>query len=149
MIEAGRYADAEKLTRAELEIYRTIGFPDGLPAVVSANEDIAQALLLQHRAEEAAAVYAQIDKITADWPEARRERLQSASRLWTLIENGHAADVLALAAKMIEREKARSGDKSFQTAAAHGLYAAALARAGRPAEASTEFKAAVPALLWM
>jgi CHAT domain-containing protein len=147
MIEQGRYADAEKLTRAELEIYRTIGFADGVPVVVAADEDLAQALLLQHRPEEASAVYGQIDRITAQWPQARRERTQSAARLWTLIANGHAADVVVLAEKMLEREKARSGDKSFQTAAAHGLLAAALARSARPAEAAMEFRAAVPALL--
>jgi CHAT domain-containing protein len=147
MIEEGRYADAEKLTRAGIEIYRTIGFPDRIPAVVSAYEDLAQALLLQHRVDDASAIYAQIDKMTADWPAARREGLQSLSRLWTLIENGHAADVVVLATKMIEREKARSGDKSFQTAAAHGVLAAALARADREKQALAEFKLAIPVLL--
>ncbi|MDH8297441.1 hypothetical protein QIG52_26690, partial [Klebsiella pneumoniae] len=51
-----------------------------------------------------------------------------------------------IAQRSYEREKGRSGDKSFNTAVARGYYAMALARKGRTNEALQAFKESIPVL---
>jgi CHAT domain-containing protein/tetratricopeptide (TPR) repeat protein len=147
LIEQGRYSDAEKLARAVIDIYRTIGFPDNAPAVVFADNDLAQILVLQRRNDDASAIYRHIDEVAATWPQWRREQFDSLDRAWTLLEKGRPVDVLGLATRALERERTRSGDKSLQTAMVRGLRAAALGAAGRQSEAIAEFNASIPVLV--
>ena len=51
-----------------------------------------------------------------------------------------------VAERLLERQKARYGQRDLATASARGLLAVGLARAGREADAMREFKLAVPIL---
>jgi CHAT domain-containing protein len=144
----GRYEDAERLTRAALDIYHTVGFRDEMPRVVFNMQQLAQILEARGLPDQAQAVYDQIDRATAGWELARREAVvDEAARIKLLIGTGKAVEAVELATKKLARERARSGDNSTATAVVRGYLASALAKAGRDAEALADFQAAVPILL--
>jgi len=147
MNEQGRHGEAEKLIEAAIDIYNAVGYSDGVPAVVFANSELAQTFILERRQNEAFNIFERIEAITAGWPSWQREQLSPLSRAWALMRNGRAVDVVELATRVLERERARSGDKSLQTALVRGIRAAALGRIGRESEAVAEFRAAMPILL--
>jgi hypothetical protein len=57
-----------------------------------------------------------------------------------MLAQGNYDNALEIAQRSYEREKARSGDKSLNTAVSRGYYAVTLARKGRTAEALQAFK---------
>ena len=54
---------------------------------------------------------------------------------------------IAAAEQLVKRQTARTGEKSFDTAAARGVLAVGYARAGHDADAVREFKAAIPIMM--
>jgi CHAT domain-containing protein len=148
MMGEGRYEDAERLTRATLEIYRTIGFHDDVLRVVFNLQQLGQILEARNLPDQAQAIYDQVDRLVAGWELARRESfVNETPRIKLLIATGKAAVAVELASRKLARERARSGENSEATAVVRGYLASALAKAGRDAEALAAFQAAVPTLL--
>ena len=144
----GRYEDAERLTRATLEIYHAIGFHDDELRVVFNLQQLAQILDARNLPDQAQAIYDQVDRLVAGWEPGRREAfVNETPRIKLLIGTGKAAEAVELASRKLARERARSGDNSEATAVVRGYLASALAKAGRDAEALAAFQAAVPTLL--
>ena len=105
-------------------------------------------LILQRKTEEAAAVYARLGKAIAQWTPERREAFElNGSRIVALYASGQIEAGIAAAEAFVKRQIARTGEKSFDAAAARGTLAVGYARAGRDADAIREFKTAMPIMM--
>jgi len=147
LVEQGRFAEAEQLTRRQLGILQAMGVPPDVQSTAAVLDQLASVLNLQGRWEDAGKVYAELDAATKNWEPARREALiLNASHIATLYNTGTLAAGVAAAERLVARQKARYGDKHAETALARGLLAIGLARTGRDADALREFRQAVPVL---
>lgn len=147
MIDEGRYADAEKLYRAALDIQRTIGIADNSQTTANTLSQLGAVLIFQRKSREAAAVYAQVDKAIANWEPGRRQLLAlNGSRIAALYASGQVAEGLAAAQLLVSKRSAQLGERDFETADARGTLATGYALAGRESDAIREFKAAIPIL---
>ena len=148
LVEQGRYQEAEKLARAALDVNGTLGIGDDAPVTVTTLWQLGNILVLQRKTREAAVVYAELDKAIERWAPQQREAFQlSGSRIVTLYGSGQVEAGIAAAEELVNRQTARTGDKSFDTAAARGILAIGYARAARDADAVREFKASIPIVL--
>ena len=148
LVEQGRYQEAEKLARAALDVQRTLGIADDAPATAGILEHLGNILVLQRKTREAATVYSELDKAIAQWTPQQREVFElDGSRIATLYASGQVEAGIAAAQELVKRATTRTGEKSFDTAAARGLLAVGYARGGRDADAVREFKAAIPIML--
>jgi len=148
LIEQGRYAEAEKLARACLEIDRAVGVAEDAATHVQVLAQLGGVLNLQRKGGEANAVFAQIDKATANWEPARRQAFElNPSRIISLYASGQFAAGIAAAEQLVKKQNTRVGDAHFDTASARGTLAVGLMGAGRDAEAAREFKAAIPIMM--
>ena len=148
LVEQGRYADAEKLVRTALEIQRTVGIPDDTHFSAQIMSQLGAILTFQRKPQEAARVYAELDKAIATWEPGRRQVLElNGSRINALFASGQTEAGLAAAQELLKREVSRVGEKHFDTAAARGTLAVGYVYAGREADAIREFKAAIPLLM--
>jgi CHAT domain-containing protein len=148
LVEQGRYQEAEKLARTALDIQRTIGIGDDTTQTAGILSQLGNILILQRKTEEAAAVYAQLGKAIAQWTPERREAFElNGSRIVALYASGQIEAGIAAAEAFVKRQIARTGEKSFDTAAARGTLAVGYARAGRDADAIREFKTAMPIMM--
>lgn len=145
--EQGRYPEAEQLQREVVGIYKGLGYGDDSNQVVNANVFLAQILNLERKYDEATKLYDQVDVWTAKWEPERRERISGGlARVSIMLTQGNYDNALEIAQRSYEREKARSGDKSLNTAVTRGYYAVTLARKGRTAEALQAFRESLPVL---
>ncbi|PPQ44284.1 CHAT domain-containing protein [Rhodopseudomonas palustris] len=148
LIEQGRYAEAEKLARACLEINATVGVADDAVTHLQLLTQLGGVLNLQRKGREANAVFAQIDKATANWdPQRRRSFELNPARIVSLYASGQIDKGVAAAEQLVQRQIARVGETHFDTASARGTLAVGLMRAGRDADATREFKAAIPVMM--
>jgi CHAT domain-containing protein len=148
MVEQGRYADAEKLIRTALEIQLTVGIPSESYYSAQIMSQLGAVLTLQRKPQDAAKVYAELDKAIAGWEPARKQVLElNGSRINALFASGQTEAGLAAAQELLKREISRVGEKHFDTAAARGTLATGYVRAGRDVDAIREFKAAIPILM--
>jgi CHAT domain-containing protein len=146
--EQGRYQEAEQLQRQVIDIYQGLGYSVDSGQMIGAQVFLAQILNLQRRYEEAGKLYDQVDVWTAKWEPSRREAISGGlSRILVMMVQGNNDNALEIAQRTFERERARSGDKNFNTAVARGYYAVALARKAKPSEALQAFKESLPVLL--
>ena len=147
LVEEGRYEEAENLTRESLDIQRTVGIADDTQYSAQILSQLGAILTFQRKQQDAAAVYAQLDKAIARWEPQRREVLElNGSRIRALLASGQIEAGLAAAQALVKRELARVGENHFDAAAARGILAVALMRAGKDADAIREFKTALPIL---
>ncbi len=148
LVEQGRYPEAEKLARAALDVNRTLGIGDDAPATVTTLWQLGNILVLQRKTKEAGVIYAELDKAIEQWAPQQREAFQlNGSRIVTLYASGQIEAGITAAEELVKRQTARTGDKSFDTAAARGILAIGYARAARDADAVREFKASIPIML--
>ena len=148
LVEQGRYAEAEKLARAALDVDRALGLADDAPEIATILSQLGNILILQRKAEDGADIFAQLDKTISQWPSAQREMYQlTNSRIAALYASGRVDTGIAAAEQWVKWQTARTGEKSFDTAVAHGTLAVGYARGGRDADAIREFKVAMPVLL--
>jgi CHAT domain-containing protein/ribosome-associated translation inhibitor RaiA len=148
LVEQGRYEEAEKLTRAAVEVQKTLGFADDSPQSVSVLSQLGGVLILQRKGKEAAEIYAAIEKAVEKWEPQRRDVfLLSASRIQALYASGQIEPGIAAAQELVKRQTARVGESHFDAAAARGTLAVGLALAGRDADAIREFKLALPIMM--
>ena len=140
LIEQGRYAEAEQLIRAALDVQRTIGAGDDTQTSAQILSQLGGILNLQRKWPEAAAVYAELDKAIAKWEPQRRQVLElNGARIYSLYASGQIQAGLAAAQALLTREIGRVGEKHFDTAAARGTLAVGYMRSGREADAMREF----------
>ena len=131
--EQGRYQEAEQLQRQVINIYQGLGYGVDSGPMVNAQAFLAQILNLQRQYDEASKLYDQIDVWTAKWEPSRREAISSGlARVSIMLTQGNYDNALEIAQRTFDRERARSGDKSFNTAVARGYLAMALARKSKP-----------------
>jgi CHAT domain-containing protein len=145
LIEEGRYTEAEKLTRAAIEIYLAIGASNDSLAFAFNLSELGAILGLQGYWDEAAKVYGDLERQISNWEKARRDDLLlNPSRIYALYRAGHLAIGLTEATAMAARLRDRLGESHFDYAVARGMLGVGLARVGRDSEAVEEFRAAVP-----
>jgi CHAT domain-containing protein len=148
LIEQGRYPEAEKLARSALEIQRTLGVRDDAPQSAKILSQLGGILVGERKAREAAAVYAQLQKAIAQWPQQQRDIFElSGPRIVALYASGQIEAGIAAAEQWVKRKVARTGANSYETAVARGTLAGGYARAGRDTDALREFKMAIPVLI--
>ena len=147
LVEQGRYQESERLARAALDVQRTLGIGDGTAQSASILSELGNILVLQHKNEDATDVYAQLDKAVAQWTPERRQAFVNDSRIVSLYASGQIEAGVNAAEAFVKRQIARTGEKSFDTAAARGTLAVGYARAGRDADAIREFKTAMPIMM--
>ena len=147
LVEQGRYQESERLARAALDVQRTLGIGDGTAQSASILSELGNILVLQHKNEDATNVYAQLDKAVAQWTPERRQAFVNNSRIVSLYASGQIEAEVNAAEAFVKRQIARTGEKSFDTAAAQGTLAVGYARAGRDADAIREFKTAMPIMM--
>jgi len=143
--EEGRYREAESLARAALDTQSVLGGTDDSPTTANILSNLGNILVLQGKAKEAQAIYAQLDQAVANWPEARRDIFQlNGSRVAVLYAAGQVEAGVAAAEELVKRETARKGANSFDAAIARGQLAIGYSRSNRAADALREFKTAIP-----
>jgi CHAT domain-containing protein/tetratricopeptide (TPR) repeat protein len=148
LVEQGRYPEAEKLTRSALDVQGTLGIADDAPVRATILGHLGNILVLQRKAKDADAVYAELDKAIAQWPAQQREAFQiNGSRVVALYAAGRVPEGIAAAEALVKRQTTLTGPNSYDTATARGTLALGYARAGRDADAVREFKAAIPILM--
>ena len=146
--EQGRYPEAEQMQRQVIDIYQGLGYAPESAQLVNSNIFLAQVLNLEKKTDEATKLFDQVDAWTAKWDPSRRELANGGlARVSILLGQGKIEQALETAQRSLDRERAQSGEKSFNTAVARGYYAAALARNSRSAEALAAFKDSIPVLL--
>ena len=146
--EQGRYKEAGQLQRQVIEIYQGLGYGVDSGQMVNAQTFLAQILNLERRYDEASKLYDQIDVWTAKWEPSRREAISGGlARVSIMLTQGNYDNALEIAQRTFDRERGRSGDKSFNTAVARGYLAIALARKSKTTESLAAFKESIPVLL--
>ena len=77
--------------------------------------------ILERRYDEASKLYDQIDVWTAKWEPSRREAISGGlARVSIMLAQGNHDNALEIAQRTFDRERGKSGDKSFNTAVARG-----------------------------
>jgi CHAT domain-containing protein len=146
--EQGRYQEAEQLQRQVIDIYQGLGYGVDSGQMVNAQVFLAQILNLERRYDEASKLYDEIDVWTAKWEPSRREAISGGlARVSIMLTQGNYDNALEIAQRTFDRERGRSGDKSFNTAVNRGYLAIALARKSKTTEALQAFKESIPVLL--
>ena len=148
LVDEGRYSEAETLMRTALDINRTIGVAEDSQTIVNELSRLALVLNLQHKRKEAIAVYAEIDKATANWDPQRRLALDlNGSRINSYYAAGQFDRGIAAAEALLKREIARVGEKNYDTANARANLAFGYMKVHRDADAIRDFQAAIPILM--
>ena len=146
--EQGRYSEAEQLQRQVIDINQGLGYGVETEQMVNAQLFLAQILNLRGQYKAASQLYDQIDVWTAKWEPSRREAISSGlARVAVMLSQGNNDNALEIARRTYERERQRSGDKSFNTALSRGFHGIALARKGNASEALQAFNESLPVLL--
>jgi CHAT domain-containing protein len=146
--EQARFAEAEQLVRSAVEIYRALNYAPSVPAHAVTLNMLATTLFSQRRWDEAGQIYAVLDGATKDWEATRLANIGLGwPRIFTNYYTGRLDEGIALARRLVEREKARVGDNHYDTAVAIATLGAGLVYSRRDDEAIVEFNKAMPILL--
>jgi len=125
--EQGRYQEAEQLQRQVIGIYQGLGYGEDSSQFVNAQLFLAAILNLRGQYDAASKLYDQIDVWTAKWEPSRREAIGGGlARVAVMLAQGDNDNAVEIAQRTYERERQRSGDKSFNTALSRGFHAIAL-----------------------
>ncbi len=147
LLDQGRYKEAQKLIRTELEIFDALGVARDSQYAVVALKNLASLQALQAQWSEAALSYAAIDKATESWEAERKAQLVDFERILTLYNTDRVDDGIAAANQLVSRSIARFGPKHVYTAYAQAAVAVGLSRQRRDVEALEKFRAATPVIL--
>jgi CHAT domain-containing protein len=143
----GRYADAEALERAGLEIYANLGrSEEGNVHVARARRGLASALGAQGRWAEALSEYEAVRAGLED-DALFKELIESDPDYGlTLLNVGRGPEALPLLVAAVTRSTERLGDDSLDTATHRAVLAMAHMAAGDQPAALREFSTALPIL---
>jgi len=148
LVEQGRFAEAERLTRAQLDIIRALGAPKDSQIYAATLSQLASIVNLQGRWKEASALYVEVDEAIKNWEPARRELLELNTEHIVALYNTNNLDAgLSAAEQLLARQIKRYGDNHIETALTRGLLAIGLYRGNQDSDALREFKTAIPVLL--
>jgi CHAT domain-containing protein len=148
LVDQARYADAEILYRAALDVQRTVSVREDSQQTAQLLSRLAATLNMQRKSREAAQVYAELDKVIAKWEPARKQQFElNGARISALYASGQVEAGIVTAQAALKREVDRVGERHFDTAAARGTLAMGYALARRDADAIREFKTAIPILM--
>ena len=148
LVEQGRFAEAEQLTRVQIDVQKALGVPQDAQIYANSLSQLSSILNLLGRWDDAAKVYAELEAATKSWEPARREGLQlNSEHIATLYNTNNLKAGLAAAERLLARQKLRFGEQHVDTALSRGLLAIGFSRSGRDADALREFKLAVPILM--
>src|SRR6202043_3601759 len=140
--------EAEQLQRQVIAIYQGLGYGQDSSQFVNAQLFLASILNLRGQYDAASQLYGQIDAWTAKWEPSRREAISGGlARVAVMLSQGNNDNAVEIAQRTYERERQRSGDKSFNTALSRGFYAISLARKGSASESLQAFNESLPVLL--
>jgi CHAT domain-containing protein len=146
--DEGRYADAEKLDRAALEIYVGLGHGGDSAVLNYVRRNLAGTLAAGQKWTAALQQFDQIKQGLAGDPQLLHS-IVGTNIAYALAAHraGRAADALSIARATYEGRAKLLGEKHYDTAEARGVYAAALAASGDRAGALADYRAAIPILL--
>jgi CHAT domain-containing protein len=149
LVEQGRYAEAEKLSRTVLDILREIGMDETSHFVLNGKRALASVMLLQRRWTEAAALFEEATQSSPQRSDSGRgPGIRFAhGRVLALARTGRGEAARDVADRMLNLSIERVGDRHADTAIARGLHGVALAAVGQDAEAVAAFRAALPVIL--
>ena len=144
----GRFAEAEELAAAALDIYLKIGVPEVSLRLLQSRQLVADALFFQRRWTEATAKYAAIEAGLAGDPDLIRQLFgTNVNRPLSFLMSGRVGEAVSMARDMVGRKEVTLGGNHYDTAEARGVLAMALAASGDRDGALSEFRRAVPILL--
>ena len=144
----GRYAEAEKLARAVIDIFGKIGASPETRYLASARQRLAETLVNQERWDEALVEYDKIGKaLSSDLTTFNSYFSGDPNWALALIGVGRAGEARAMAERAVARHHKTLGDKHAKTALTRAVLASALVRLGARKEALAAFRKAVPILL--
>src|SRR5262245_39997091 len=147
LLDQGRYSEAEKLVRTELDIFSALGVAGDSQYLVMALNNLASLQALQQHWSEAARTYAAVDKATESWDAGRKVQLVNVDRILALYNTDHVSEGIAAAKQLLERSVTLFGRQHVYTAYAQAAVAVGLSRQDRDAEALDEFRQAMPIVL--
>ena len=148
ILAQGRYAEAEQLVRATIEIYESAGVGPESVQLAFARLMLARSLGRQSKWTESLEQYDIVGKALPAGSSAR-EKIYSAStaRAITLVKVGRPAEAVPIAEAAVKRMQATMGDKTFMSASALGYLAVTRMAAGDKAGALSDFTRAIPVIL--
>jgi CHAT domain-containing protein len=148
LLDQGRYAEAEKLIRTQIDIFQALGVTGDTQHFALALSNLASTLTLQGKWSDAAHTYAAIDDASKAWEPARKARLTlNSDYAFTLYNTNRIGEGIAAAERLVARTTSWLGEESVATAYARGALAVGLFRDGRRMQAAQEFKRAIPILI--
>jgi len=142
LLDQGRYRESETLARAAVDIYVRIGAAPDATLFARARGQLAIALELQGRYQEALVEY---DAIRDAFVRTSTTELVSYAEV--LLRTGHGDRALESLSVALERSKRLKGEAHRDTAAIRGALAQTYAAKGDTALALHEFREAIPILL--
>ncbi len=146
--EQGRYRESETLARAAIEIYKKTGAGTDSLLFAQAREQVAVALELQGRYQEALAEYEAIRVGLSSDPKSLSALLGGhVGYAEVLLRTGHVDQALERLDVALERSKRVVGEAHRNTAEIRGSLALAYAAKGDASRALREFREATPSLL--
>ena len=147
VMQQGRYRDAERLIRIQIQTYSDLGQTPDAATVIRSKSLLAHDLVLAQKWDEATSAYRDIEQSIASWdPKRATTVLQNSDRISILYLSGRVDEGIAAAKAVVDRKKATVGDDHFETALARGQLAIGYLAAQRGNEALPLFRQAVPIL---
>ena len=148
LLDQGRYAEAESMIRAVIEIYQNLGVDRDSDVYAIGLNQLATILSLQEKWTEAAKTYADLDAATKDMEPARKDEISlGISRVFSAYNTGQVNSGIATAERLVNKLVTRFGEKHVDTLLARCALAAGQFRAGHNEEALRDFRASANALL--
>ncbi|WP_422902493.1 hypothetical protein [Propionivibrio sp.] len=143
LIGQGRYAEAEQLARAGLDIFRHVGTPEDSTNIYDLRSDLGVSLVAQRRYAEALAEFKGMKEAFSTLP-AFQSKLVSGNLYWALalIETGDTTAAIAMLDGLIEKNRRWLGANHADTATLQAARGMALARSGQREAAIKEFRSA-------
>lgn len=146
--EQGRYAEAETLARARIDIYEKTGTAPESVLLAGARAQLATALAFQSRHREALAEYEKIRIALAGDPEYARKSFEGhVGYAVALLRTGDPDRALPILDVALDKTRRLVGDRHRNTAGVRGWIAEAYLAKGERARALNEFRDATEVLL--
>ena len=144
----GRYAEAGKLTRAVIDIYRQTGTPEDSFMMASVQSQLAGLLVNQGQWDEALVEFDAVKKALAGEPKIFKQFFAfDLGWALALVRTGRADEAKSIAEAALRRNQRLVGKKHYNTAASQGVLGMALTKLGKRGDAFAAFSQAIPILL--
>jgi CHAT domain-containing protein/tetratricopeptide (TPR) repeat protein len=148
ILEQGRYAEAETLARARIDIYEQIGAAPESLTLNNSRSQLAIAIASQGRWSDALPVYETIRAGMAADPEQAKQFLGGhIGYAIALLRTGQPDKALPILTVALERSVQQLGDTHPNTGRIRGLIGEVYAAKGDRARALREFRGAIPLIL--